>query len=604
MNPEELEKRLALGLSVSAQTDPEEPEAVPDAAALRERGAHVLELDPIEIEGATPYAHEGGARRAREAVADFFSALPERARAVPYVGDALGDWLDSGEAPTAGVAEGLTFGFADELAGAGSALTGGDYEEGRDRARARATRLREESPTAFGLGELAGGLATTPFLPGGATAGMGRAARAGMALGEGALYGGLAGAGHSEGDITTEEGRTALAGDVAEGVLGGGLTAGVLGGAGEVVGAAGSRLLSRAGRGADRARVAATIAGPGTPLSTAAERRLEGLPGGLAGVAERIRRPRTDAAGPFRIASVAGTGDDALAALERARESAGTTAGAFNETVDAALPSGIPAADYERALSEALGEFAPGATIGRESSRRAIGGMSRDIAASTGEGGTVGNAALRDYLNRVNERASRVASRGGASDAVERAGATRAGARALRRAYDDAAEAAVPGIREPYRAARHDYATVEALREIAEDAARRRARSGPGLTSTLAASGERARGGGIPTVLAVRELVGSARARLPAMEATAREVARGAAPTVGRARAPRGLASSTLERVLEEALGARDDELAAAPGGDDADVGADLGFVPDELGAGGDDDFGFVPDEDERSAGR
>ena len=596
-------------------------EAMPSIKDLRRSGAHVLELAPVEIEGSTeePVGPRGSGTAPVEAITEFFSTLPERARSVPLVGEALGDWLDAGTAGTDALAQAGSLNLADEIEGAGhalreaderddllDALTGGDigalerlrsdYRGGRDAARTRTEEGAEEHPLVAGLGTGAGILGTLPFMPSlGMPARVGAGARIGMGIGEGAIYGGAAGFGGSEGDLGTEEGRSRLLDDTGEGILIGGVGGGLGAGLAEGVGAAG-RGLARYGRGADRARVAATIAGPGTPLSTATERRLETLGRAIGGtddpyapLAEAIRRPRGDAAGDFAVSTIAGTGDDALERLERAREASGRRVGEFNDRVDAATGGRMPAERFDRAISEALGEYAPDVTLGAESSRRTLTDMAGDVAGGAVDGG-VSTAALRDYLNRMNGRANRTIARDVASDALERAEATSSGTRALRGAYDEIAEEAAPDIAGAYRPARHDYAAVSALTDAAEDAARRRARSGPSLTSRLAAGAERSGGGSILGSETVGRVYAEGRARLPAIEASAREAARSAAPAVSRSRASaRGSRGAGLG--LEEMLG-------GPPTVHDAEIGdVTVTHEPDDFGFLPDDDFGFTPDE-------
>lgn len=142
------------------------------------------------------------------------------------------------EAGLRGVAQGLTFGFADEIGGAAkgalSAVQGGGfsdaYEKGRDEIRAANKRAADEAPFAYYGGQVAGGVAvpfgaaragaaavraapgfTAPVAAGARSLGFGQlAANANAGLGarsiaglrEGAAYGALAGFGEGEGGFS------------------------------------------------------------------------------------------------------------------------------------------------------------------------------------------------------------------------------------------------------------------------------------------------------------------------------------------------------------------------------------------------------------------
>lgn len=146
--------------------------------------------------------------------------------------------MGSVEAGLRGVAQGLTFGFADEIGGAAkgalSAVQGGGfsdaYEKGRDDIRAANKRAADEAPFAYYGGQVAGGVAvpfgaaragaaavraapgfTAPVATAGRTLGFGQlAANANAGLGtrsiaglrEGAAYGALAGFGEGEGGFS------------------------------------------------------------------------------------------------------------------------------------------------------------------------------------------------------------------------------------------------------------------------------------------------------------------------------------------------------------------------------------------------------------------
>jgi len=72
------------------------------------------------------------------------------------------DYLaETGEGLARGAAQGLTFGFADEItAGLESALTDKTYEKALEESRAAYEMAEEESPIASLVGNIGGGLAT------------------------------------------------------------------------------------------------------------------------------------------------------------------------------------------------------------------------------------------------------------------------------------------------------------------------------------------------------------------------------------------------------------------------------------------------------------
>lgn len=151
-----------------------------------------------------------------------------------------------------GAAQGATIGFADELAGAATALGPAGmaagpvdaYRSGRDAYRERDAQARAAAPGSFGVGSLAGS-AALPGLGAGKTAASGGWGLLKSALGTGAGYGGAAGLGFSESDTPV-----GVAGDVAQGVaLGAGaglLTMGLIASA-VFVARSGVRLFDRSG---------------------------------------------------------------------------------------------------------------------------------------------------------------------------------------------------------------------------------------------------------------------------------------------------------------------------------------------------------------------
>lgn len=152
-----------------------------------------------------------------------------------------------GEAFLRGGAQGLTLGFADELAGLGQALrpafaegqyaplddpskpTGlaARYRMARDISRGRHQRAREEHPATYTTGEVAGGLATGVAGAGRTVAGQTLRQALPRLAATGAATGGAAGAGYSEAETVPE-----LAGDVATGAAVGAVAAPAITGAG------------------------------------------------------------------------------------------------------------------------------------------------------------------------------------------------------------------------------------------------------------------------------------------------------------------------------------------------------------------------------------
>lgn len=93
-----------------------------------------------------------------------------------------------------GAAQGATFGFADELTGAGEhLLTGKPYEQARDESRANYKAAEQANPMTSMAGNFVGGLAVPGMNLGGGVAALAKA---------GALYGAASAVGNSETDLT------------------------------------------------------------------------------------------------------------------------------------------------------------------------------------------------------------------------------------------------------------------------------------------------------------------------------------------------------------------------------------------------------------------
>jgi len=125
------------------------------------------------------------------------------------------DYLaETGEGFARGAAQGLTFGFADEItAGLESALTDKTYDQAVKESRAAYELAEEESPVASLLGNIGGGLATM-VVPGLGLVNAAKGAKLGELVLKGAVGGGIAGAGISE-----EKDLSGVAGDAAQGAM-------------------------------------------------------------------------------------------------------------------------------------------------------------------------------------------------------------------------------------------------------------------------------------------------------------------------------------------------------------------------------------------------
>ncbi len=140
-------------------------------------------------------------------------------------------------------AGGLTFGFADEIAGGlrggYEAATGGSFGEGygkgRDFVRGAVEQHQRDYPVASTIGNVAGSLLQAPLGAVGAVGRMGALGRAASTVGMGAGFGALQGAGDAESIAALPE-------SMAQGAAVGGASAGVLSGLGAVAGAVGKQV--------------------------------------------------------------------------------------------------------------------------------------------------------------------------------------------------------------------------------------------------------------------------------------------------------------------------------------------------------------------------
>jgi hypothetical protein len=384
-------------------------------------GLSAVERARITARGLLPGAEESHRAQALMLLRRHHdTAMGQETRATPIIG--------RDERPTAGttgLAQGATLGWADELGGAARSMTGGgSYEQERDQLRGQATRAREQAPGLTGLGELAG---TAPYalIPGAGTTGL---ARVGVQAGIGAGLGTASGAGFSEGE-------TAL--DVATDAAMGGAVGGVLGAGGQTLaeGArAGMGALARTASGADRARVASVATGTSRELGDTLIREAESMPGGVAALAERLRR--------LEVVPAAGTAQDVSQGAERALSEVGYS-GRLGQILDH-LEQAAPV-ERERLLG-ALDRYA-GSVEGDPVLRRfgaAVRRRAEDFAETLPD--TIGYRRATEILRGIGDQTSWVDPQSGARPPQDIARGTY---RALRGELDDVAEEALTRSPEP-----------------------------------------------------------------------------------------------------------------------------------------------------------
>lgn len=203
------------------------PSAEDDAAELAPSSSQVLAR---KIKGGNSYA----------SVMDAFARQGRAARGEPEphgladivtgkAGQPTTETPGKGKAFALGGAQGVTFGFGDELAAAGEAAVSQvpgvrnffqlfqkagypdisdpslSYQERRDAYRRINKQAEEAHPVAYGGGEVVGGLITAPLAPGGAAVKGGAKAAAASAAKFGGVTGFAQGVGSSEGDLTQGE---------------------------------------------------------------------------------------------------------------------------------------------------------------------------------------------------------------------------------------------------------------------------------------------------------------------------------------------------------------------------------------------------------------
>lgn len=168
----------------------------------------------IEEQAQQPVAGAGAPMR--------LSQLPEGSwKAEETSPEASISMLESG---LRGLAQGASFGFADEITGAiEGALTDKTYEQARDESRANYDKASNANPLTYGAGEIAGGVGTA-LVPGlNVAKGASLATKIGVGAGAGAAYG----LGASEADLTKGEIGGAAA-DTATGAVVGGAVSGAV----------------------------------------------------------------------------------------------------------------------------------------------------------------------------------------------------------------------------------------------------------------------------------------------------------------------------------------------------------------------------------------
>jgi hypothetical protein len=117
------------------------------------------------------------------------------------------------ESGVRGVAQGLSFGFADELTGAlESTLSDKTYKQARDESRKAYDEAEKANPITYNVGDIGASIATS-FIPGFGALNASKGARLVEVAGKAALQGGLTSAGHSD-----KEDLAGLAGDTLKGV--------------------------------------------------------------------------------------------------------------------------------------------------------------------------------------------------------------------------------------------------------------------------------------------------------------------------------------------------------------------------------------------------
>lgn len=176
-----------------------------------------------------------------------------------------------------GATQGMFGGFMDEIGGAVRGLAenhdirniGRDYRRERDAIRSDNKTAEAYDPTAYRAGQIGGGLASA-FVPG---INVAKGVGLGGKLASAAKVGGLYGLGESDADLTKGD-VTGAAADTLKGAATGAATAGVLHGAGKVVGKIGSAIGRGAAARVEEREIADALKGVSKPAQEKAYAKL------------------------------------------------------------------------------------------------------------------------------------------------------------------------------------------------------------------------------------------------------------------------------------------------------------------------------------------
>lgn len=174
-----------------------------------------------------PDAYLAQAKAAQGGAFDPDAYLKTKKQAAPSVPESI----------VRGGIQGLTSGWGEEIgAGIEHLLTGRDYKQSRDEARAANAAAKEANPVSYGAADVGGGVAQM-FIPGLNVAG--KAGAVGR-IATGAALGALGGAGYSEGQTAQD-----VAGDALAGGAGGAILGTAFEGGGRLIGGAAKRADNR-----------------------------------------------------------------------------------------------------------------------------------------------------------------------------------------------------------------------------------------------------------------------------------------------------------------------------------------------------------------------
>lgn len=246
--------------------------------------------------------------------------------------------------------QGASFGFADELEGAGRAALQayqnpqkrglnelvGSYKSFRDQARARYEQARQDNPLSYTGGEVAGSIGTA-FIPGIGLLNVGKGATTAAKLATAANTGALIGAGTSTADLTEGDAK-GLAKDVATGAATGAAIQGVLSGAGSVAQGIANRFKDIPEQRAVKAVTGQNISGlrqiSGTTLKSA---------GDIDAANKRIIKVGRDILDEPGVLGPLSKVEDIAPKLSEAREKYGKLIGEIGTKIDDAVPQAVDA---------------------------------------------------------------------------------------------------------------------------------------------------------------------------------------------------------------------------------------------------------------------